>query len=441
MNLFGVKLSKNLNMLTAGHVDKRKTTRSLIKTLHLTSELYGGAGISALRLHSQLLKASYSSFIIYGAGDSPLANSKKFTPSGASICRYGDRFLDQKVWSLRKSNSSLFTRTKRFIKNGLQNAVREYDVIHLHWIAKWLDWPSLFDAIPRDVPIVLTLHDSSFFAGGCHQTNGCVKFESGCSHCPMLKNDVFDLAAQGFRIRKKCFEGRKIYPVPNSVWMAAHASKAALFKPFPLEQPIFPGIDTEAFEPLDRPTCRRILGIPEDKFVVCAGSADLSDSNKGMRLLLEALALLPVRIRENLLLLTYGAGALPNEVAGVPVHQVGFVANERLLSTVYSAANIYVTPSQMETFGMTAAEAGACGLPVICFATGGLPEIVRHGETGWVVDLKAGSRGLADALEVSFESPEKCREMGREGRERVVENFEIRKSTEQYVKLYDKILA
>jgi glycosyltransferase involved in cell wall biosynthesis len=160
-----------------------------------------------------------------------------------------------------------------------------------------------------------------------------------------------------------------------------------------------------------------------------------------MRLLLEALALLPVRIRENLLLLTYGAGALPDEVAGVPVHQVGFVANERLLSTVYSAANIYVTPSQMETFGMTAAEAGACGLPVICYATGGLPEIVRHGETGWVVDLKAGSRGLADALEVSFESPEKCREMGRKGRERVVENFEIRKSTEQYVKLYDKILA
>lgn len=432
-------MSKNLNVLTADHVVERKTTHSLIKTLHLTSELYGGAGISALRLHSQLLQAFYSSFIIYGAGDSPLANSMKFTPSGASICRYGDRFLDQKAWSLRKNNSSLFTRTKRFIKNGLPNAVREYDVIHLHWIAKWLDWPSLFDAIPREVPIVLTLHDSSFFAGGCHQTDGCVKYESQCSHCPMLKNDVFDLAAQGFRIRKKCFEGRKIYPVPNSQWMAAHASKAALFKPFPLEQPIFPGIDTEAFEPLDRSTCRQILGIPEDKFVVCAGSADLSDGNKGMRLLLEALTLLPAGIREKLLLLTYGAGALPNEIEGVPVRQMGFVANERLLSTVYSAADIYVTPSQMETFGMTAAEAGACGLPVICFATGGLPEILQDGETGWVVDLKASSRGLANAVEEAFESLEKCREMGRKGRERVVENFEIRKSTQQYIALYERI--
>jgi glycosyltransferase involved in cell wall biosynthesis len=93
----------------------------------------------------------------------------------------------------------------------------------------------------------------------------------------------------------------------------------------------------------------------------------------------------------------------------------------------------------METFGMTTAEAGACGLPVICFATGGLPEIVRHGETGWLVDLKTGSQGLADALEAAFESPEKCREMAAKGRERVVENFEIRKSTQQYIALYERI--
>jgi glycosyltransferase involved in cell wall biosynthesis len=410
-----------------------------LKIFSLASETHGGAGVSALRLHQGLLNAEQNSELIYGSGSTPLACSQKFQPMVGALGRYADRLLDQFVWNARKPFASLFTRTRRMARGGIAPMLEGADIVHLHWIAKWLDWPSLFDAIPRDVPIVLTLHDSSFFAGGCHQTNGCVKYESRCSRCPMLKRDVFDLAAQGFRIRQKCFEGRKIYPVPNSVWMAAHASKAALFKPFPLEQPIFPGIDTEAFEPLDRPTCRSILGIPEDKFVVCVGSADLSDGNKGMRLLLDALAQMPARAREKLLLLTYGAGALPNEIAGVPVHQVGFVANERLLSTVYSAADIYVTPSQMETFGMTAAEAGACGLPVICFATGGLPEIVRHGETGWVVDLKAGSQGLADALEAAFESPEKCRAMGREGRERVVENFEIRKSTQQYIALYERI--
>ena len=406
---------------------------------HFASELHGGAGLSALKLHRVLLLQGVESHLIYGSGSSSVPKIEKFSPFGNTMQRYADRIFDQAVWNARQTKTSLFTRTCRFLSGGCKDVVNEASIIHLHWIAKWLDWPSLFEAIPREVPIVLTLHDSSFFAGGCHQTNGCVKYESRCSRCPMLKNDLFDLAANGFYIREKCFEGRKIYPVPNSQWMAIHASKAALFKPFLLEDPIFPGIDTTAFEPLDRSTCRRILGITEDKFVVSAGSADLSDGNKGMRLLLDALSMLPERVRANALLLTYGAGALPNEIVGVPVHQVGFVANERLLSTVYSAADIYVTPSQMETFGMTAAEAGACGLPVICFATGGLPEIVRHGETGWLVDLKAGSQGLADALEAAFESPEKCRAMGREGRERVVKNFEIQKSTQQYIALYERI--
>ena len=410
-----------------------------MKILISASELHGGAGLSAARLHQGLLKAGRNSVLTFGSGSTPLAYSQKFIPSVNVLGRYTDRLLDQFVWNARKPCASLFTRTRRMARVGIAPMLEGADIVHLHWIAKWLDWPSLFDTIPRDVPIVLTLHDSSFFAGGCHQTNGCVKYESRCTRCPMLKRDVFDLAAQGFRIRQKCFEGRKIYPVPNSQWMATHASKAALFKPFPLEQPIFPGIDTEAFEPIYGSTCRRILGIPEDKFVVCAGSADLSDGNKGMRLLLDALSMLPDRVRGKLLLLTYGAGALPNDVAGVPVQQVGFIANERLLSTVYSAADIYVTPSQMETFGMTAAEAGACGLPVICFATGGLPEIVQHGETGWLVDLKSGSRGLADAVAAAFESPEQCRDMGRKGRERVVENFEIRKSTQQYIALYERI--
>jgi glycosyltransferase involved in cell wall biosynthesis len=411
----------------------------LKQIFHCTSELHGGAGLSALRLHTVLRFHGVESHLIYGSGSSSVPKLGKFSPYGSILQRYGDRIFDQAVWNARQTTASLFTRTRRFLRSGYELALKDASIVHLHWIAKWLDWPSLFQAIPRDVPIVLTLHDSSFFAGGCHQTNGCVKYQSRCTKCPMLKQDVFDLAARGFRIREKCFEGRKIYPVPNSQWMAAHASKAAHFKLFPLEQPIFPGIDTEAFEPLDRSTFRRILGVPEDKFVVCAGSADLSDSNKGMGLLLEALALLAARVRKKLLLLTYGSGSLPNEISGIPIHQVGFVANERLLSTVYSAADLYVTPSQMETFGMTAAEAGACGLPVICFATGGLPEIVQDRETGWLVDLKASSRGLANAVEEAFESPAQCREMGRKGRERVVENFEIRKSTQQYIALYERI--
>ena len=58
---------------------------------------------------------------------------------------------------------------------------------------------------------------------------------------------------------------------------------------------------------------------------------------------------------------------------------------------------------------MTAAEAGACGLPVIAFATGGLTEIVQAGQTGWSVPLENGAAGLSHSLMDAFKNAEKRR--------------------------------
>ncbi len=247
-----------------------------------------------------------------------------------------------------------------------------------------------------------------------------------------------DLSHRGFEIRKRCFAERKIIAVPNSGWMKAHAAKAALLEGVEIAEPIYPGIDTEAFRPLDQQECRDILGIPADKFVVCAGSADLGDTNKGMGLLLEALGSLPADLRARTALLTYGAGALPGNLDGVAVYQTGPVASERLLATVYSAADVYVTPSQMETFGMTAAEAAACALPVIAFATGGLPEIVEDGVTGWLVNLMERAGGLAQAIEAAHGKRDTCPTMGAAARLRITKYFDLKASAEAYSLLYSK---
>jgi glycosyltransferase involved in cell wall biosynthesis len=166
----------------------------------------------------------------------------------------------------------------------------------------------------------------------------------------------------------------------------------------------------------------------------------LSDTNKGMAILLEAVGLLPQHARDKMALLVYGAGALPQEVSGVRIYQTGAMTSERLLSTVYSAADVYVTPSQMETFGMTAAEAGACGLPVICFATGGLQEIVADGKTGWLVDLADGSRGLARAIASAHEMKNGCPAMGSAARHRIKSHFDLGDAAAAYAALYAKIL-
>ena len=410
-----------------------------MKVVHLSTELTGGAGLAALRLHATLKENGVDSELVYGYGCSSVAATRRFLPRASAVVRYLDRILDQLVWRSRRPGAGLFTRTRRLARAGLHEVLAGADVVHLHWVAKWLDVPALFSAIPPSTRIVITLHDTSFLSGGCHQTDGCVGFHNHCGHCPKLRfAGDWDLSASGFRQRKNAFKNRTILAVPTSHWMANHARPAAVLQNARVVEPIYPGINTFAFHPLSRPVCRDLLGIPSDLFVVCAGSADLGNAGKGIHLLVEALAALPESFRNRTALLTFGSGMLPGELNVIKTYHTGYLTSERLLSIVYSAADVFCTPSQMETFGMTAAEAGACGLPVIAFAAGGLSEIIESGVNGWLVPT-ASVDGLSQALHAAALDPAARTRCGVEGRRRAERLFDIRLTASRYETLYQSL--
>ncbi|MBI3415079.1 MAG: glycosyltransferase family 4 protein [Verrucomicrobia bacterium] len=94
--------------------------------------------------------------------------------------------------------------------------------------------------------------------------------------------------------------------------------------------------------------------------------------------------------------------------------------------------------SQFEPFGLVLCEAGLARIPVLATRVGGIPEIVRHAGTGWLIepgDWSGGARILAEALR----QPERCRDFGEAGNARVRQLFTIEKMVVQYRELYSKV--
>jgi glycosyltransferase involved in cell wall biosynthesis len=312
------------------------------------------------------------------------------------------------------------------------------DVVHLHWIAKWVDWRSFFLSIPKHIPIVLTLHDLSFVSGGCHQSDGCQRFEMHCGRCPKLRSSyAHDRSWRQLRVKQQSFAARKVHVVPNSSWTASHCAKATVLRNAQFESVIYPGVDISQFRPLDRRLSRDALRIPADRFVIAFGCATVSDPNKGLPLLLQALGRLPRR--DSLLLLVFGAGSVQLPYSDLELKQIGSVASPDLLSVVYSAADVFVQPSLMETLGQTAVEAMACGTPVVAFRTGGLVDVVESGRTGFLVDLGAEEQ-LAACIQRIREQPEFGRTMGVSARQRAAAVFEIGAAAASYERVYQEAL-
>jgi glycosyltransferase involved in cell wall biosynthesis len=168
------------------------------------------------------------------------------------------------------------------------------------------------------------------------------------------------------------------------------------------------GVDTELFRP-DASVARD----PDE--ILCVGRA--SDPNKGVRTLVDALALLPRHVRLTLVDDDTPENAARKRAAqlgcGDRLRLVGRVSTETLLG-LYRRAALVVVPSRHEGFGLPAAEAMACGTPVVATAAGSLPEVVRTGGGGILVEPES-PQALAKGIAQLLEQPEARAELGARG--------------------------
>jgi glycosyltransferase involved in cell wall biosynthesis len=314
------------------------------------------------------------------------------------------------------------------------------DVINLHWISRWIDQPSFFASLPLAFPVVWSLHDMNPFTGGCHHAGDCERFTNHCRDCPQLKNpSTHDDAFRFLEIKKRDYAGKNLHVVSSSDWMNAQARRSALLRDARSFQIIPLGLDTQSFKPIDRSSARQALAIDNERFVVGFACADLSSRDKGGSLLVEALNALADQAK--ITLLAFGAGKLPDSSGRYQITELGSISSPPLQSLFYSACDVFAAPSRIESFGLTALEAMACGTPVVAFRTGGFVDVVTQGETGLLETTVGSVVGLQDQLRWMLQHPTERQNMGLAARQRVEKHFSSALMAKRYVELYNRLLG
>ena len=258
---------------------------------------------------------------------------------------------------------------------------------------------------------------------------------------------------------------RTAYEAAAGVIAVSHGMRADILRSYPDLDParvhvVHNGIDADLWQPAPDPDVVVRHGVDPDRpSVVFVGRIT---RQKGLPHLLRAAAALPDDVQ---LVLCAGAPDTPELLAEVEAliadlraHRDGVVWIPEMLSraeviALLTSATVFACPSVYEPLGIVNLEAMACGLPVVATATGGIPEVVVDGTTGWLVPIEQVQDGtgrpvdagrfeadLAAALTEALADPERAAARGAAGRERAVADFSWASIGDRTMEVYSSVL-
>ena len=177
-----------------------------------------------------------------------------------------------------------------------------------------------------------------------------------------------------------------------------------------------PGVDTVRFRPGDQVAARSRLGLDGEMILLFVGRIERL---KGVDILLETTAALDYKSKVTLLIAGGSTNSPELQRLKKMAGELGIASTTRFLGSVpqselpdyYNAADVCVLPSYYESFGLAALEASACGTPVVASRVGGLPSVVKDGETGYLIPWRCPGP-FVDKVELLLANDRLRRAMG-----------------------------
>lgn len=353
-----------------------------------------------------------------------------------------------KFKSAIESRIANFFREDNFVKNSISlfpTSIHkkinssDYDIVNLHWTNG--ETISIEDIGRIKKPIVWTLHDMWPFCGSEHYTfnqrwkNGYFKYNK------VQKQRLMDLDISKFVWSRKNKNWKSsFYLVGVSKWITKCATESYLMKNFPITT-INNTLDIKFWKPENKKISRKYFNLSDDFKVVGFGSLGYENTNlKGKDLFLKAIKNIKYDPKK-IIFFTIGDSNDFFEIDG----KNNIVCIPRLVKDIeikkfYNCLDLIVVPSRIESFGQTASEATACGIPVVCFNATGLKDIIFHKLNGWLANAY-NPINLAEGIDYILNlNSAQYRKMSNLCIKFSKKNFSYDFISNKYIELYKKIL-
>jgi glycosyltransferase involved in cell wall biosynthesis len=378
-----------------------------MKIIHFTNNTFDGGGRLTYQIHQNLIRNGIdSTLLVYqkDTDDPTVIELSDIIDSTTNLLpKIQYRFLRLKgrvLWRLALEKykfKDLFNQNRDFILfKALMPYLQQVDIVCYSSPQYYLS-SSLVRQIYNHTgaPIVWTLMDVEPFTGGCHFNNGCDLYRDSCGNCIKLgKGRNNDISFQNLQKKIKDYKGLPIHVVAGSTNLFEMVRNSKLFGQKKIVR-IVAAVDENNIVPIPKGKARERLNLPAHKKIILFGCFDLNSQRKGGKYLLEAINLLQRKMNysdqemfDRLVLLTIGKkNGFPVENTAIHWIHLGRIKDNKVLSEIYSAVDVYACPSIDDAGPMMINEAYHCGTPVVAFNSGVGPDLLQSPEIGHVAEL------------------------------------------------------
>lgn len=398
-----------------------------MKVVHISTGVSNSS--ACVKLHRALLDAGIYSHILARDVDNDIPYTTKLGKGS-----YKERLVrkaEEVGLAVLKNDGNDPFNTGFLGKDLRENEfIQQADVIHLHWICGLLSMEQVKQLTELGKPVFWTCHDVWPVTGGCHIDEGrCDGYLDTCGACPYLKSKKLVGKIQQNKINY--LKDAKLTYIAPSNWMAGVLKSAKTYGGQDIV--VIPNaLDTNIFRPREKQA--------SDKFEILFGATSTKLSYKGFRFLEIMLQLIQIKtqdILEDIRINLVGGYDGKSDIISELNHKVwGTIDGPEKMADMYSQMDILIYPSLADNLPGVVAEALACEVPVLAFDIGGVSDLVKHKENGYLVE-RGSVEGLLKGLQwIKENNQDNC--LGKAGRRHIMELMDPDTIVKKHIEIYER---